>query len=101
MYGIKYSYLLYQGKEKIHSEIVNYSLTEVVQSDKYYKSHAIGVTSEVGLATDRDLSELMCLRNMVSFIPLRYRKSRGRSHYKTLSNTQNRSIGSNTRNRSI
>ena len=28
------------------------------QSNKYYKSHAVGVTSEVGLTTDRDLSEL-------------------------------------------
>ena len=28
---------------------------EVVQSNKYYKSRAVGVTSEVGLTTDRDL----------------------------------------------
>ena len=35
---------------------VNYLLTEVVQSDKYYKSRAVGVTSEVGLTTVRDLS---------------------------------------------
>ena len=32
---------------------VNYLLTQVVQYDKYYKSRAVGVTSEVGLTTDR------------------------------------------------
>ena len=31
----------------------NCLLTEVVQSDKYYKSRAVGVISEVGLTTDR------------------------------------------------
>ena len=31
-------------------------LTEVVQSNKYYKSRTIDVTSEVGLTTDRDFS---------------------------------------------
>ena len=46
---------------------VNYLLTEVVQSDKYYKSRAVGVTSEVGLTTDRDLSVPMCLKNTTSF----------------------------------
>ena len=30
----------------------------MVQSNKYYKSRAVGVTSEVGLITDRDLAEL-------------------------------------------
>ena len=30
----------------------------MVQSNKYYKSRAVGVTSEVGLTTDRDLSVL-------------------------------------------
>ena len=35
---------------------VNYLWTEVVQSNKYYMSRAVGVTSEVGLTTDRDLS---------------------------------------------
>ena len=35
---------------------VNYLLTEVVQSDKYHKSRAVGVTSEDGLTTDQDLS---------------------------------------------
>ena len=29
----------------------------MVQSNKYYKSRAVGVTSEVGLTTDRDLAE--------------------------------------------
>ena len=31
----------------------------MVQSDKYYKSRAVEVTSEVGLTTDRDLSVLI------------------------------------------
>ena len=53
---------------------VNYLLTEVVQSDKYYKSHAVGVTSEVGLLLT-DLSDLSvfaspCLRDMASLILL-------------------------------
>ena len=43
----------------IHSEIVNYLSIDVVQSNTYYKSRAIGVTSEVGLTTDRDLSVLI------------------------------------------
>ena len=34
---------------------VNYLLTEVIQSNKYYKSRAVGDTSEVDLTTDRDL----------------------------------------------
>ena len=34
---------------------VNYLLTEVVQSNKYYKSRAVGVTSEVGLTTSEIL----------------------------------------------
>ena len=46
---------------------VNYLLTPVVQSNKYYKSRAIGVTSEVGLTTDRDLAEYPCLWNTTSF----------------------------------
>ena len=50
--------LLYCGIKEICSEIVNYLLTEVVQSNKYYKSHAAGVIFEVGLTTDRDLSVL-------------------------------------------
>ena len=29
----------------------------MVQSNKYYKSHAVGVTSKVGLTTDWDLAE--------------------------------------------
>ena len=36
----------------------NYLLTEVVLSDKYYKSRAVSITSKVGLTTDRDLSVL-------------------------------------------
>ena len=46
-------------------------------------SCAVGVTSEVGLTTDRDLSVPTCLRNTTYFIPTRYRKSRGTSHYTT------------------
>ena len=57
----------------------------MVQSSKYYKSRAVGVMSEVGLTTDRDLAEPLCLWNTTSFIPSRYRKSRGTSHYTTLS----------------
>ena len=56
----------------------------MVPSDKYYKSHIVGVTSEVGLSTDRDLSVLMCLRNTMSFIPPQYRKSYGTIHYTTV-----------------
>ena len=59
-------------------------LTEVVQSDKYYKSRAVGVTSEAGLTTDRDLSVATCSRNATSFILPRYRKWRGTSHYTTV-----------------
>ena len=48
----------------------------MVQSDSYHKSLAVGVTSEVGLTTDRRPSELslcfcfclLCLRNTASFI---------------------------------
>ena len=54
--------LLYRGKEEIHSETVNYLLTEVVQSNKYYKSRAVSVTSEVGLTTHRDLAEVSVLK---------------------------------------
>ena len=69
--------VLYRGKKEIHCEIVNYLLTEMVQSNKCYKSRVVSVTSKVGLTTDRELEELSCLRNTTSFIPLRYRKSRG------------------------
>ena len=58
---------------------------EVVQSNKYYKSRAVGVISEVGLTTDPNLAEPTCLRNTTSFIPPRHRKSRGTSHYTTVS----------------
>ena len=58
-------------------------LNEVVQSDKYYKSRAVGVTSNCGLSTDRDLSVPTCLRNTTSFIPLRYRKSCDTRYYTT------------------
>ena len=51
--------LLYRAKEEIHGEIVNYLLTEVVQSNKF-ESCAVGVTSEVGLTTDRN-QEIQCL----------------------------------------
>ena len=61
----------------------------MVQFNKYYKSRAVCVTSEVGLSNDRDLAELSCLRNTTSFIPLRYQKSRGTSHYATVLYIQN------------
>ena len=54
----------------------------MVQSDKYYKSRAVGVMSEAGLTTDWDLYVLTCLRTTTS---PRYRKSRGTSHYTTIS----------------
>ncbi len=34
----------------------------MAQSHKYYKSRAVGVTSEVGLTTERDLSVLTVLK---------------------------------------
>ena len=43
----------------------------------------MGVTSEVGLTNDRDLAKPWCLRNMTSFIPPRYWKALGTSHYIT------------------
>ena len=55
----------------------------MVKSNKYYKSRAAGVTSEVSLTTDRDLYVPPCLRNSTSFMPLRYQKSRGTSLYTT------------------
>ena len=51
-------HVLYCCKEEIHCEIKSYLLTVVVQFNKYYKPRAIGVTSEVGLNTERDLSVL-------------------------------------------
>ena len=57
----------------------------MVQSDKYHKSRAAGVTSEFGLNTDREFSVPTCIRNMMSFITSRYRKSRGTSYYTTVS----------------
>ena len=51
---------------------------------QHYKSRVAGVTTEVGLNTDRDLKVPTCLRNSASFIPLRYRKSRGTGHYTIL-----------------
>ena len=84
--------MLYCGKEKIHSERVNYALTLMVHFDQYYESCTVGVTSEVGLTTDRRPSELSvsaslsasaCLRDTASFILPRYQKSHGTSHYTT------------------
>ena len=40
----------------------------MVQSNKSYKFHTVGVTSKVGLTTDWNLAEHSCLRN-TSFIP--------------------------------
>ena len=34
----------------------------MVQSNKYYKFRTVGVASEVGFTTDRDLSELLVLK---------------------------------------
>ena len=42
----------------------------MVQSDKHYKSRAVGVTSEVGLTTDRDLSELSLSFSFCFFLVL-------------------------------
>ena len=58
----------------------------MVQSNKYCKSWVVGVTTEVGLTTDQDLVEPWCIRNTTSFIPPRYRKSRGTSHYTKIMN---------------
>ena len=45
---------MYRGKEKKHSEIKSiFFLTQELLSDKYYKSRAVGVTSEGGLDIDR------------------------------------------------
>ena len=44
-----------------------YLLTKVVQSNKYYKPHAVGITFEVGLTTDRDLSVLAVLKKLDVF----------------------------------
>ena len=67
--------MLYCCKEKIHSEIVNYLLTEEVQSNKYYKSYAVGVTSKFGLTTDRDLSVLIVLKKTQRLLFLRDTRS--------------------------
>ena len=45
-----------------HNTTGTSALTEVVQSDKYYKSRAEGVTSEVRLTTDQDLAERPVLK---------------------------------------
>ena len=63
----------------------------MVPSNKYYKSHSVGVTSEVGqLFTEIFQSSLSllsassaCFRSTTSFILPRYWKSRGTSHYTT------------------
>ena len=71
--------MLYHGKEEKYSELfINRS---GIQSNKYYKTRAVGVVSEVGLSTDWDLSVPTRLRNTMSFIPLRYRKSSGTSTF--------------------
>ena len=54
--------MLFRSKKEIHCEIVSYLFTEVVQSNKYYKFCAVGVTSEVGLTIDRNLSVLTVLK---------------------------------------
>ena len=55
----------------------------MAQSNEYYKSCTIGVMSEVGLTTDQELSGVTCSSNTMSFMPPRYRKSCGTSHYTT------------------
>ena len=58
MYENGFGIMLYRCKEEIHNEIrVNYLLSEAVQSNKYYKS---GVTSEVGLPTNRGFFSTDC-----------------------------------------
>ena len=46
----------------------------MAQSNKYYKSPSVGVTSEVDLTTDRDLAKLLSLRNTTSFIPVQHKR---------------------------
>ena len=64
----------------------------MVKSNKYYKSHTVGVRSEVGLSTDQYLAESSCLRNMMSFIPPRYRMPRVTNH----NTTEQHEINSNS-----
>ena len=70
----------------------------MVQSNKYYESRAVDVTSEVGLTTDQDLSVPTYLRNTTSFIPPRYRKSFGTSHYTKVFSKFLYTVLSNTNN---
>ena len=61
--GKTWKHLLYRCTEEIHSETeLTILWTEVVQSNKYYKSRAVGVTYEIGLTPDRVLSELTVLK---------------------------------------
>ena len=39
----------------------------MVQSNKFHKSYAVGVMSEVGLTTDQDLAELMLKKYIVFY----------------------------------
>ena len=104
-----YIWLLYRGKEKIHSKrkrytvkILNCILTQVLQSDKYYKSLAVGVTSEVGLTPDRrpfrviSLLLFLLLPLSTSFILPQYRKLCGTSHYTTMIEIRGKVDKSNT-----
>ena len=61
---------MWQGRDTQWNR-VNYLLTGVVQSNKYHKSCAMGVMSEVRLTADRDLLVPTCLRNTTFFILLR------------------------------
>ena len=49
----------------------NYLLTLMVQSDWYYKSRSVGVTSDVGLITDRRLFRAVSLLLFLLLILLR------------------------------
>ena len=65
-YTVKIELTIYQLKR--------YSPTNIISLALWF------VSSKVGLTTCRTLT---CLRYTMSFIPLRYRKSRGTSHYTT------------------
>ena len=55
----------------------------MAQSNKYYKSRAVGVMSEVGLTTDRDLSVLPVLKKHDVFYSSKILEVTWSSHYTT------------------
>ena len=79
--------LLYRGKEKIHSEIEliiyqleGYSPTSISLALLVLRPKLVLLLTDV---LQSYLSASPCLRETVSFILLRYRKSRGTSYYLT------------------